>query len=75
MHDHQAIVLISFLILIFGIFSKLSERSPISGPMVFVVVGMLASLFAGFKIHAEADFVKFVAELTLIIILFESISG
>lgn len=70
MHDHQAIVLISFLILIFGIFSKLSERSPVSGPMVFVAAGLLVSLFAGFELHAETEMVKFVAELTLIIILF-----
>ena len=70
MHDHQAIVLISFLILAFGIFSKLSERSPISGPMVFVSVGMLVSLMGSFELHAETGFVKFVAELTLIIILF-----
>jgi len=72
MHDHQALVLTAVLILIYGLFSKLSERSPISGPMVFVSVGVLVSSFAldMFELHVETELVKFVAELTLVLILF-----
>ena len=72
MHDHQAIVLGALLIFAFGLLSKLSERSPISGPMVFVGVGIIVSLLNldEFKLHLNTDMVKFVAELTLIIILF-----
>jgi NhaP-type Na+/H+ or K+/H+ antiporter len=72
MHDHQLIVLGALLVLFFGLFSKISERSPISGPMVFVGVGVILSLFnlEEFELHLDTDMVKFVAELTLIIILF-----
>ncbi len=72
MHDHQIIVLGALLTLAFGLFSKVSERSPISGPMIFVGVGIIVSLFnvKEFELHLNTDMVKFVAELTLIIILF-----
>ena len=72
MHDHQALVLTALLILIYGLFSKLSERSPISAPMVFVGVGVLVSSFAFdmFELQIETELVKFLAELTLVIILF-----
>jgi len=54
------------------LFSKLSERSFITGPMVFLTVGLIASPLATdlIDIKFDTDIVKILAELTLIIILF-----
>ncbi len=41
MHDHQSLIIGALVVLFFGLFSKASERSMISGPMVFVLVGMV----------------------------------
>ena len=72
MHNHTALITLALLILIFGLFSKLSERSPISGPMFFVAVGIISSpLGLGLiNVNLNTDIVKTLAELTLIIILF-----
>lgn len=70
MHEHYALIVTAFLILIFGLVSKLAEKSPITAPMFFVFVGMFISYLNIFEIHVEMSFVKTLAELTLIIILF-----
>jgi len=56
----------------FGLFSNLSERSPISGPMFFLGIGMLVSPMALSLINVQLNtgIVQTVAEVTLIIILF-----
>ena len=72
MHNHIALITISLLILLYGVFSKLSERSPISGPMIFAGTGILLSPlgFNLIEVHVSADIVRTMAEITLIIILF-----
>ncbi|PCH97258.1 MAG: sodium:proton antiporter [Gammaproteobacteria bacterium] len=72
MENHLSLIIITLLFLIFGLFSKLSERSFITGPMVFLTVGLIASPLATdlIDIKFDTDIVKILAELTLIIILF-----
>ncbi len=76
MLEHQALMLTASLILIFGLFSKLAEKSPISAPMFFVSIGILASpLFLGvFELSLDAELTRLLAEITLIIILFTDAS-
>lgn len=42
MHDYPIFIFAALLIFGFGLFSRVSERSPISSAMVFVAVGMMA---------------------------------
>ncbi|MEH6616267.1 MAG: cation:proton antiporter [Porticoccus sp.] len=72
MHDYPGIILTALLILLFGLFSRLAERSPITGPMFFVGVGLLISPlgFDLFNAKPNTTVVKIVAETTLILILF-----
>jgi len=42
MHDCPIFIFAALLIFGFGLFSRASERSPISAAMVFVTVGMVA---------------------------------
>jgi len=72
MHNHVALITIALLILTFGLFSNLSERSPISGPMFFLGMGILAGPMALSLIDVQLNtkVVQTVAEITLIIILF-----
>lgn len=72
MHEHTAILFCSLLIFVFGLFSRLAERSPISAPMFFLAVGILVSPIGLDLYHLEfnGEVVKLVAEITLIVILF-----
>lgn len=72
MLDHPIILLVAALILGYGLFSKLAERSIITAPMVFVTVGIIASQFVGEEVRSniEAPWVKVIAEITLILVLF-----
>lgn len=72
MTEHPIFVFLALLILGFGFFSKLSEKSVITAPMVFVTVGLLVS-FLDIDLLREgpkAPIVKVLAELTLILVLF-----
>lgn len=72
MLEHPIFVFMALMILGYGIFSKLSSKSIISAPMVFVAVGVLVS-FLNIELLAEgpkAGYVKVLAELTLILVLF-----
>ena len=72
MHHHQLLILFALLIFAFGLVSKFAERNSITGPMVFMTVGILgSSLVFGF-VHATPDMgpVKLVAELALTLVLF-----
>ncbi len=72
MLDHQLIILAAIIILFFGIFSKAAERSFITAPMVFVSIGLLLGPlgFSWLNIEVATTSIQFLAELTLIIILF-----
>jgi sodium/hydrogen antiporter len=72
--DHPAIILILGALLIFsyGLVSRLAERSPITAPMVFVAIGILASpLGIGIlSVKVDAALVQIIASVTLVLILF-----
>ncbi|BAF72936.1 cation:proton antiporter [Sulfurovum sp. NBC37-1] len=72
MHEHLVFLGISLVVLGYGLFSKLLGRYNISGPMVFTGVGILLSplVLGGEPIHANAEAVQVVAEITLILVLF-----
>lgn len=72
MHDHPALVFTALLIFVFGLFSRLAERTIITPPMVFVSMGVLVSplCFNFFELHASSGLVSVITELTLILILF-----
>lgn len=78
MTDHPIIVFMALLLIGYGAFSKLADKSMITAPMVFVTVGMLAG-FAPVTIFQQegpiAPAVKLLAELTLILVLFLDASG
>ena len=72
MHDYPIFAFMALMILLYGLFSKIAEKSIITPPMVFVFIGFLASYFTFdfLKEGVEAPLVKIVAELTLILVLF-----
>src|SRR6478609_8117958 len=72
MSEYPIIAFTALLILVYGAFSKLSAKSAISAPMVFVTVGLFASLFTGdiLKSGISAPWVKIAAEITLVLVLF-----
>jgi NhaP-type Na+/H+ or K+/H+ antiporter len=76
MHEHPALFFAALLILVFGVLSKLAERSPVTGPMFFVLVGLLVGPLglALFELQITAESIKIIAEITLIIILFTDAS-
>ena len=72
MHDHQLLIFLAAMIFLYGLISKASERWYITGPMVFVVVGILVGPlgFDLFEMQASGSTVKLIAEVTLMLILF-----
>lgn len=72
MTEYPIFTFMALLILGYGLFSKLSAKSIISSPMVFVSVGLLVSTFNKDIIQQSPDagYVKVLAELTLLLVLF-----
>ncbi len=72
MHDHPIVVFMALLILGYGFFSKKAENSIITGPMVFLVIGLLVSLFDLELLEEgpKAGFVEPLMEFTLLLVLF-----
>ena len=72
MDDHPIIIFTSLLIFLFGLFSRSSERSPITAPMVFVAVGIIVSPYGleFLKMGVHAPLVRVTAEITLVMVLF-----
>jgi len=72
MHHHQLLILFALLIFTFGLVSRFAERNWITGPMVFMTVGILGSSLAFGFLHVTPDMgpVKLVAELALTLVLF-----
>ena len=72
MNNELIIFIIALIVLVYGFFSKKLERFNISGPMVFLLFGILLSPL-GFDlivIPLDSDAVEMVAEIALIIVLF-----
>lgn len=72
MLEHPIFLFSLGLIFAFGLVSKWFERTIITAPMVFVTAGMILSQFVPGEVTSqiEAPWVKLVAELTLILVLF-----
>jgi sodium/hydrogen antiporter len=72
MIDSPMIIFAALLIFGYGLISRVSESSPISAPMVFAGIGILASPIALdlFEVNLNATIVRLLAEITLVIILF-----
>lgn len=72
MHHHQLLILFALLVFAFGLVSRFAERNWVTGPMVFMTVGILGSSLAFGFVHVTPDMgpVKLVAELALTLVLF-----
>jgi NhaP-type Na+/H+ or K+/H+ antiporter len=72
MVDYPTIIFAALLIFLYGLISRASEKSPITAPMVFAGIGILAGpvAFNLLDIKLNTTFVKLVAEITLVMILF-----
>ncbi len=72
MNEYSVLVFAALVMFVYGLFSHLSERSPISAAAVFVSIGIVAGplvldlLEAGVK----APTVRVIAEVTLVLVLF-----
>ena len=66
----------AMLVFAFGLFSRLADKSPITAPMVFVGVGLLASPLGLnlFEVKIDSEVVQIIAEVTLMLILFTDAS-
>ena len=72
MSEYPIFIFIAVLILGYGIFSRLAEKSIVTAPMVFVAVGIITRLFVSddVQVSVNGPLVKILAELTLILVLF-----
>jgi NhaP-type Na+/H+ or K+/H+ antiporter len=77
MTEHPIIAFTALLFLAYGIFSKRAEKSIITAPMVFVTVGIVASFMSLDLLQegSKAPYVKVLAELTLMLLLFVDASN
>jgi len=75
--EELIIFIVALIILVYGFFSKKLENFNISGPMVFLIIGILLSpLVLGIThLKIDADVVKIIAEIALIIVLFTDSSS
>lgn len=73
---NEVILFTSLLIFVFGLFSRLSDRSPITAPMIFVAVGIIIGPLGLdlFKSNLDSELVQTIAEVTLVLILFTDAS-
>ena len=72
MNDHPAIIFAALMIFVYGLFSKLADRSPVTAPMVFVAMGILVGPLVLDLFHMEINggLIHILTEVTLILILF-----
>jgi len=73
----QIIFITALIILIYGFFSSFLEKFNISGPMIFLLIGVLLSSLGLdiLNIDLASDAVKMIAEIALIIVLFSDASS
>lgn len=72
MHEYPVLIFLALLIFVYGLFSRLSDRSPVSAAMVFVTVGTIAGPM-GFNLVEPgigSTAARVIAELTLMLVLF-----
>ncbi|MDF1880038.1 cation:proton antiporter [Sulfurimonas sp. MAG313] len=72
MEETPFILVVSLIVFLYGLFSKKLETLNISGPMIFLIVGVIVSPL-GFDIanlSIDANIVKNIAEIALVLVLF-----
>ncbi len=72
MSDYPVIIFAALLIFLYGLVSRVAEKSPITAPMVFAGIGILAGPTGLnlLQVTPGATVVKLIAEITLVMILF-----
>jgi NhaP-type Na+/H+ or K+/H+ antiporter len=72
----EQLFVVALVILLFGAISRRSERSPLTPPMFFIAAGCLVSAhgLGLLEISVESEEVHFLAELTLVVVLFTDAS-
>jgi len=76
MSEYPIIAFTALLILAYGLFSKKLEKTIITAPMVFVLIGILVASYPvkALEEGINAPLVKILAEITLILVLFNDAS-
>lgn len=76
MSEYPIIVFTALLILVYGLFSKKLEKTIITAPMVFTFIGILVASYPVKSLEEgiNAPLVKILAEITLILVLFNDAS-
>ncbi len=77
MHEFPILLFLAGLTFTYGLISKLSERVPITGPMVFTALGIAIGP-AGlgfFELNMDDALIRVIAEITLVSILFVEASS
>lgn len=76
MSEHSIFLFSALLVFVYGLFSRLSQRLPVSAAMVFVTVGIVAGpLGLDFlEPGITAPVVRVLAEITLVLVLFTDAS-
>ena len=77
MDPFNIIVFVALIIFLYGIFSRISEQSVISAPMVFAGIGVVTSPLGLnlIQVHVESEVISLIAQLALISILFSDASS
>jgi len=77
MNDHPAIIFAAAMIFIYGLFSKIADRSPVTAPMVFVAMGILVGPLGlnFFDLEVRGGLIHILTEVTLVLILFVDIQA
>ncbi len=72
----KAVLFTALLVFAFGLFSRLSDRSPVTGPMIFVSMGLLLGPLGLdlFQSKLDSELVQIIATVTLVVILFTDAS-
>lgn len=75
-HPGMILILGAVLIFAYGLVSRLAERSPITAPLVFTIIGVVASpLITGLlNVRVDAHSIQLIASITLVLILFTDAS-
>ena len=76
MAEYPIIVFTALLILLYGLFSKRLEKTIITAPMIFTFIGVLVASYPVHQLEEgiNAPLVKILAEITLILVLFNDAS-
>ena len=77
MHGNMAIIVITLVVLFYGYYSRLLLRFNITGPMIFMLIGVLLSPlgFSITEVKLNTEIVTITAEIALIIVLFSDASS